>query len=87
LLRAFFDRGKLSGGRAEEGKFALATVFHRFYNNLLASCQIVGSSQVVLKKNRIKGEIGGKGAVCPSLKGRGQYQEAGAREVYCPQDY
>jgi len=48
------------------GKFALATDLTDFNNFLVA-----GSSQVAVKKI-LKGYLGEKGEVCPSLRGRVQ---------------
>jgi len=54
------------------GKFALDKV-QRILIIFWATSQVVGSSQVVVKKNLIEEGIGGKRRkVCPSLKARGQ---------------
>jgi len=53
------------------------------FNNFLATCQVVGSSQVAVKI-LIEGEIGGKFALASGEEANIREKD---REVYCPPDY
>jgi len=63
-LRVFFDRGENKGEK--RGNLPWLQ-FLTDFNNFQEKCQAAGSSQVVVKKILIEGDIGGeRGDVCPS---------------------
>jgi len=53
----------------------------------LATSQVVGSSQVAVKKILIEGEIGGKGGKFALASGEEANIREKAREVFSPQGY